>query len=98
VHSLAAALFLPVSKIHWFGDVGYRHNPWTHCPQDDLSHSSGRCLCPRDDNFDENVGPISIELTLGLFMSAEMVEIGGKMIVDDCSICMYRSWLTRSHF
>jgi hypothetical protein len=55
VHSLAAALFLPVSKIHWFGDVGYRHNPWTHCPQDDLSHFSGRCLCDRNDNFDENV-------------------------------------------
>jgi len=57
VHSLAAALFLPVSKIHWFGDVGYRHNPWTHCPVDDLSHHSGRCLCDRDDNFDEDVHP-----------------------------------------
>ena len=59
VHSLAAALFLPISKIHWFGDVGYRHNPWSHCPMDDFSHNSGRCLCSRQDNFDENVFSIS---------------------------------------
>jgi hypothetical protein len=48
-------LFLPSSKVHWFGDVGYRHNPWTHCPVDDESHFSGRCLCSRNDNFDEDV-------------------------------------------
>jgi hypothetical protein len=44
-----------MSKIHWFGDMGYRHNPLTHCPTDDLSYENGRCLCPRKDNFDDDV-------------------------------------------
>jgi hypothetical protein len=70
VHSLAAALFLPVSKIHWFGDLGYRHNPWTHCPMDDESHFSGRCLCPREDNFDEDVIRLWKMLIVGLLVSA----------------------------
>jgi len=80
VHSLAAALFLPVSKIHWFGDVGYRHNPWTHCPTDELSYSSGRCLCPREDNFDEDVRPATLYRAdlLELFMFTEMVENCGQ--------------------
>src|SRR5271154_4014686 len=66
-----------MSKIHWFGDVGYRHNPWTHCPADELSYSSGRCLCPREDNFDEDVfppPPSSMLMVLGLFMFTAMVE------------------------
>ena len=61
VHSLAVALFLPISKIHWFNDVGYRHNPWTHCPSDNLSYENGRCLCPREDNFDENVSSCDLD-------------------------------------
>jgi hypothetical protein len=53
-----------VSKIHWFGDVGYRHDPWAHCPSDDLSYENGRCLCPREDNFDEDVSsPVRNNLT-----------------------------------
>jgi len=44
-----------MNKIHWFGDMGYRHNPWTHCPTDVLSYENGRCLCPRANNFDDDV-------------------------------------------
>ena len=28
VHSIAAALFAPKDKIHWFEDIGYRHEPF----------------------------------------------------------------------
>lgn len=28
VHSIAAALFLSKDQIHFFSDVGYKHDPW----------------------------------------------------------------------
>ncbi|KAK9463760.1 nucleotide-diphospho-sugar transferase [Lipomyces oligophaga] len=54
VHSLAVGLFLPKSKIHHFGDIGYKHPPYSRCPQDEESHSSGRCFCSRGDHFDDD--------------------------------------------
>ena len=33
VHSIAAALFLDKSQIHFFNDIGYEHNPYIHCPK-----------------------------------------------------------------
>jgi len=53
VHSIAASLFLPKEKIHWFYDIGYRHNPYTHCPVGQ-AHKNGRCWCDVYDNFDDN--------------------------------------------
>ena len=32
IHSIAAALFLPKDKIHYFDDVGYKHSVYTQCP------------------------------------------------------------------
>ncbi|KAI5792277.1 nucleotide-diphospho-sugar transferase [Pyronema domesticum] len=52
VHSLAVSLFLPRSKVHHFSDFGYSHSPAARCPQDDESHTSGRCYCDRNTNFD----------------------------------------------
>lgn len=40
VHSIAAALFAPKEKIHWFDDIGYRHEPFqvgSNCYQADGS-------------------------------------------------------------
>ncbi|KAK9464526.1 nucleotide-diphospho-sugar transferase [Lipomyces arxii] len=54
IHSLAAGLFLPKSKIHHFGDIGYRHAPYSRCPQDIDSHMTGRCLCNRAEHFDDD--------------------------------------------
>lgn len=51
VHSLAAALFLPKEKIHWFDDIGYRHEPFQHCPQGE-AHKRGNCWCDEKDTFD----------------------------------------------
>lgn len=44
VHTLAVSLFLPKDKIHFFDQIGYTHEPHSHCPQD-LEFSNGRCSC-----------------------------------------------------
>ncbi|KAK9813855.1 hypothetical protein WJX73_002213 [Symbiochloris irregularis] len=41
VHSLAAALFLNHSEVHFFQDIGYRHNSMRHCPSFNRNH----CAC-----------------------------------------------------
>ncbi|KAJ7663939.1 glycosyltransferase family 15 protein [Mycena polygramma] len=51
VHSIGAALFARKDQIHFFDDIGYRHEPFQHCPQEP-AHSRGRCECDMTDNFD----------------------------------------------
>jgi len=51
VHSIGAALFARKDQIHFFEDIGYRHEPFQHCPQGE-SHSRGRCSCDISSNFD----------------------------------------------
>ncbi|KAJ1919138.1 alpha-1,2-mannosyltransferase ktr1 [Mycoemilia scoparia] len=49
VHSIAAALFLTKSQIHWFEDVGYNHIGYSHCPHPDLM--AQRCTCKAEDAY-----------------------------------------------
>jgi len=51
VHSIAASLFARRDQVHFFGDIGYRHPPFQHCPQGD-AWSKGRCSCDPSDSFD----------------------------------------------
>jgi len=51
VHSIAAALFARKDQIHFFGDIGYRHDPFQHCPSGE-EWSKGRCSCDPKDSFD----------------------------------------------
>jgi len=51
VHSIGAALFAKKDQIHFFNDIGYRHEPFQHCPQGD-AHKRGKCWCDPDQNFD----------------------------------------------
>ncbi|KAF8964698.1 glycosyltransferase family 15 protein [Flammula alnicola] len=51
VHSIGAALFARKDQIHFFNDIGYRHEPFQHCPQGD-SHKRGKCWCDSTQNFD----------------------------------------------
>ncbi|KIM22433.1 glycosyltransferase family 15 protein [Serendipita vermifera MAFF 305830] len=53
VHSIAAALLLPRSRIHFFNEIGYKHSPFEHCPQGDV-HEKGRCSCKQEHNFDND--------------------------------------------
>lgn len=52
VHSIAAALFLPRNQIHFFNDIAYWHNPFTHCPTTEADRMKGKCSCNPGDNFD----------------------------------------------
>lgn len=49
VHSIAAAIFLNKSEVHFFDDIGYRHNPFMHCPT--TRELQKKCHCNADDNF-----------------------------------------------
>jgi len=51
VHSIGAALFARKDQIHFFNDIGYRHEPVQHCPQGE-AHAKGKCWCDTKDNFD----------------------------------------------
>ncbi|KAJ7109390.1 glycosyltransferase family 15 protein [Mycena epipterygia] len=51
VHSIAASLFARKDQIHFFRDVGYRHESFQHCPSGN-QWSAGRCACDPKDSFD----------------------------------------------
>lgn len=51
VHSIGAALFAKKDQIHFFEDIGYRHEPFQHCPQG-AAHARGKCWCDVSNNFD----------------------------------------------
>jgi alpha 1,2-mannosyltransferase len=53
VHSIGVSLLAPKDKIHFFREIGYRHEPFGHCPTGEL-HSRGKCWCDQEqDNFGE---------------------------------------------
>ncbi|KAI9146180.1 alpha-1,2-mannosyltransferase [Paraphysoderma sedebokerense] len=52
VHSIAAAMFLHPSQIHFFEDIGYKHAPFTHCPLSLQDQVRQNCDCGSDDSFD----------------------------------------------
>ncbi|GAA5800350.1 hypothetical protein HPULCUR_005777 [Helicostylum pulchrum] len=49
VHSIAVGLFLNKSEVHFFNDVGYRHDPFMHCPV--ARELQKKCHCNAEDNF-----------------------------------------------
>ncbi|KAJ7104435.1 glycosyltransferase family 15 protein [Mycena belliarum] len=51
VHSIAVALFAPKDKLHFFTDVGYRHQPFEHCPQSD-DWAQNKCACDKAESID----------------------------------------------
>jgi len=52
VHSIAAALFARTDQIHFFDDIGYEHNPYTHCPKKLETWKKGKCSCDQGRSFD----------------------------------------------
>lgn len=51
MHSIGAALFADKGQLHWFDDIGYRHEPFQHCPTGE-AHERGKCYCNPEDTFD----------------------------------------------
>ena len=65
VHSIAAALFARKDQIHFFDNIGYEHNPYTHCPKGPGLWSQGRCSC----NIDKSFGAfILVPVSLAMFI------------------------------
>ncbi|KAI7853428.1 nucleotide-diphospho-sugar transferase [Circinella umbellata] len=54
VHSIAAALMLKQSEVHWFYDIGYFHNPWYQCPSEPAWLPEEKCSCDPDNSFDKH--------------------------------------------
>ncbi|KAF7794140.1 hypothetical protein EIP86_005271 [Pleurotus ostreatoroseus] len=52
VHSIAAALFARKDQIHFFDNIGYEHNPYTHCPKGQGLWERGHCSCKPERSFD----------------------------------------------
>ncbi|CAG8659340.1 15678_t:CDS:2 [Funneliformis caledonium] len=50
VHSIAAALFLKKHQIHFFNEIGYKHDPFMHCPAEETLQM--KCHCDPDESFD----------------------------------------------
>ncbi|KAF9068826.1 glycosyltransferase family 15 protein [Rhodocollybia butyracea] len=44
IHSIAAALFLPKHKLHFFRNIGYQHSIYQHCPSS-YEAGSNTCSC-----------------------------------------------------
>ena len=51
VHSIAVALMLKQSEVHFFYDIGYFHNPWWHCPSEPDWLPAEKCSCNPDNSF-----------------------------------------------
>ncbi|GJE90648.1 glycosyltransferase family 15 protein [Phanerochaete sordida] len=52
VHSIAAALFARKDQIHFFDQIGYEHNPYTHCPKGNGLWQQKHCSCNPERSFD----------------------------------------------
>ncbi|CAG8708680.1 6314_t:CDS:2, partial [Dentiscutata heterogama] len=50
VHSIAAVLFLKKHQVHFFKEIGYKHEPFTHCPSEEELQL--KCHCDPSNNFD----------------------------------------------
>ena len=51
MHSIAAALFQSKEQIHFFDEIGYEHNPYTHCPKGEGAWTRGKCDCDTKRSF-----------------------------------------------
>ncbi|KXN72203.1 glycosyltransferase family 15 protein [Conidiobolus coronatus NRRL 28638] len=51
VHSIYVSTFLPKNQIHFFKDIGYKHNEDTHCPLG-LDYFKNNCHCDQKDSWD----------------------------------------------
>ncbi|KAI7867917.1 nucleotide-diphospho-sugar transferase [Spinellus fusiger] len=66
VHSIAVALMLSRKDIHWFYDIGYRHDTFEHCPTEPSWLVHGKCYCNPDTSFVKDAGsctPKFLEVT-----------------------------------
>lgn len=51
VHSIAISLFQSKDQIQFLDEIGYEHNPYTHCPKNDGAWRRGKCDCDIKQSF-----------------------------------------------
>ncbi|CDS05164.1 hypothetical protein LRAMOSA07693 [Lichtheimia ramosa] len=51
VHSIAVALMLSAKEVHWFYDIGYKHDNFEHCPTEPDWLVHGKCYCDPGTSF-----------------------------------------------
>ncbi|KAI8330807.1 nucleotide-diphospho-sugar transferase [Choanephora cucurbitarum] len=56
VHSIAVAMMLKKSDVHWFYDIGYKHDNFEHCPTEEPWLVKSKCYCDPVTSFDSNTG------------------------------------------
>ncbi|KAG1319005.1 hypothetical protein G6F62_012060 [Rhizopus arrhizus] len=49
VHSIAVGIFLNKSEVHFFNDIGYKHDPFMHCPI--ARELQKKCHCNAQESF-----------------------------------------------
>ncbi|KAH3673429.1 hypothetical protein WICPIJ_009817 [Wickerhamomyces pijperi] len=69
VHSIAVALFMDKSQVHYFNDIGYFHSPMHNCPIDDEIWTKNHCMC--DQKFDSTFKSFSCT---GRFYDVQQLE------------------------
>lgn len=57
VHSIAAALLMDKSQVHYFNDIGYFHSSMHNCPIDNNIWTKNKCMC--DQKLDSTFKPFS---------------------------------------
>ncbi|KAI7897890.1 nucleotide-diphospho-sugar transferase [Cokeromyces recurvatus] len=54
VHSIAVAMMLKKSDVHFFYDIGYFHNPFKNCPSEPSWLPIEKCSCDPSDSMHDN--------------------------------------------
>ncbi|KAG1170259.1 hypothetical protein G6F70_007845 [Rhizopus microsporus] len=72
VHSIAAALMLKKSEVHFFYDMGYWHNPFKHCPSEPGWLAAEKCHCDPAGSIDKD----------GWSCTSQFLQIVGKKSTD----------------
>lgn len=59
VHSIAASLMLNRNEVHWFYDIGYKHDDFEHCPTEPHWLTYGKCYCDPGSSFGKSPSYLS---------------------------------------
>jgi alpha 1,2-mannosyltransferase len=61
VHSLAVGMFLSRDQVYYFDEIGYKHEPFGHCPADIVWRAEQKCSCDPFDPMEISHGQCQID-------------------------------------
>lgn len=77
IHSIAAGIFARKEQIHFFEEIGYQHDDWSHCPLDSEIWTKGRCSCNQQQSFGECP-------SVRLFWDLELMYLNADYDMSSC--------------